>query len=428
MNSPNSTPPHSSTAAFHRDAHKGGNMTITSKPTRRLRRSRWLALVAVAALLLAACGDSDDDADADDTATAAATTAAADDAAAAETTDDEGCEPGETDGDLAFYNWADYIDEELLAAFEEQTGISVDYSVYESNEQMLTQVESGAAVYDLVVPSDYMVALMISEDLLRPLDYDALPNFANIDDAWDNPPFDPEHRYHVAYQWGTTGIGMTYDVLDALGGEPTWAVIFDPDTAALVPGSISMLDDAPEAVSAALKYLGYSITETIESGNEDAIREAGALLKETNERLLKYDSVTFGDDLVNGEVDVAHGWSGGFAQAFFETDAYETHVYTIPVEGGVRWVDTMAIPHNADNVCSAHAMMNFLLDAENGAALTNYTYYGSPNEAATPYILDEILEDPGIYPPPEVYARLELIPQMGDLGLIVQDMLTEAKS
>ena len=403
-------------------------MNITPNATRRRRRRRWLALIAATALLLAACGDGDDDADTDGTATAAATTAAADGAEAVEAADDESCEPGETDGDLAFYNWADYIDEELLLAFEEETGISVDYSVYESNEQMLTQVESGAAIYDLVVPSDYMVALMISEDLLRPLDYDAIPNFANIDDAWDNPPFDPEHRFHAAYQWGTTGIGMTYDVLDAVGGEASWAVIFDPDTAALVPGGISMLDDAPEAVSAALKYLGYSITETIESGNEEAIREAGALLKATNERLLKYDSVTYGDDLVNGEVDVAHGWSGGFAQAFFETDAYETHVYTIPVEGGVRWVDTMAIPHNADNVCSAHAMINFLLDAENGAALTNYTYYGSPNEAATPYILDEILEDPGIYPPPDVYERLELIPQMGDLGLIVQDMLTEAKS
>ena len=400
-------------------------MPNSSRARHRLRRSRWLALAFAAVLLVAACGDGDDDSDA-----APATTAAASDAGGTADTEppEEGCAPGETDGDLAFYNWADYMDEELLLAFEEETGISVDYSVYESNEQMLTQVESGAAIYDLVVPSDYMVALMISEDLLRPLDFDALPNVVNIDDAWDNPPFDPEHRFHVAYQWGTTGIGMTYDVLDALGGEPTWAVIFDPDTAALVPGSISMLDDAPEAVSAALKYLGYSITETIESGDEEAIREAGALLKATNDRLLKYDSVTFGDDLVNGEVDVAHGWSGGFAQAFFETDAYETHVYTIPAEGGVRWVDTMAIPHNADNPCSAHAMINFLLDAENGAALTNYTYYGSPNEAATPYILDEILEDPGIYPPPDVYERLELIPQMGDLGLIVQDMLTEAKS
>ena len=379
-------------------------MSITSQTRGRLRRYRWLALAATAALLLAACGGGGSDNAADD------------------------CEPGETDGDLAFYNWADYMDEELLLAFEEETGISIDYTVYESNEQMLSQVESEAAIYELVVPSDYMVALMIEEELLLPLNYDALPNVANLDDAWDNPPFDPEHQYHVAYQWGTTGIGMTYDALDAIGGESSWAVIFDADTAAQVPGGISMLDDAPEAVSAALKYLGYSITETIESGNEDAIREAGALLKATNDRLVKYDSVTYGDDLVNGEVDVAHGWSGGFAQAFFETDAYETHVYTIPVEGGVRWVDTMAIPHNADNVCSAHAMIDFLLDAENGAALTNYTYYGSPNEAATPYILDEILEDPGIYPPPDVYERLELIPQMGDLGLIVQDMLTEAKS
>ena len=407
-------------------------MTTTATHPRRRRQLRWLAIAFGAALLVAACGG-DDDSDAAATTAPAGVSDGTDDATAGSDADaaaptDSGCEPGETDGDLAFYNWADYMDEDLLAAFEEETDVSIDYTVYESNEQMLAQVETGAAVYDLVVPSDYMVALMISEDLLLPLDFDALPNAANIDDAWDNPPFDPEHRYHVAYQWGTTGIGMTYDALEAIGGESSWAVIFDADTAAQVPGGISMLDDAPEAVSAALKYLGYSITETIESGNEDAIREAGALLKATNDRLIKYDSVTYGDDLVNGEVDVAHGWSGGFAQAFFETDAYETHVYTIPKEGGVRWVDTMAIPHNADNVCSAHAMINFLLDAENGAALTNYTYYGSPNEAATPHILDEILEDPGIYPPPDVYERLELIPQMGDLGLVVQDMLTEAKS
>ena len=260
------------------------------------------------------------------------------------------------------------------------------------------------------------------------MNYDAIPNSANIDPAFTNPPFDPEHKYHVAYQWGTTGIGMTYEVLELIGGESTWAVLFDPDTAALVPGSISMLDDAPEAVSAALKYLGYSIEDVINNRNEAAIQEAGDLLRATNERLLKYDSVTFGDDLVNGEVDVAHGWSGGFALSIFEADAYETHVYTIPAEGGVRWVDTMAIPHNADNVCSAHAMINFLTDAENGAALTNWTYYGSPNAASTPYILEEILEDPGIYPPPEVDARLEFIPHAGDMALLIQDQLTNAKS
>ena len=123
-------------------------MANPSQTTGRLRRSRWLALIAAAALVVAACGDGDDE-DAEPAATEAAT-AAADEAPA----EDAGCAPGETDGDLAFYNWADYMDEELLLAFEEETGISVDYSVYESNEQMLTQVESGAAIYDLVVPSD----------------------------------------------------------------------------------------------------------------------------------------------------------------------------------------------------------------------------------------------------------------------------------
>ena len=393
------------------------------------------AIIGVAGLLAAACGDDEPDAPtvAEEPATTAApaeepaeepaTTAAP----AEEATGAAACAAGETDGDLAFYNWAEYIDDELLAAFEAETGINVEYTTYESNEEMLTKVESGAAIFDLVVPSDYMVDTMRREGLLLELNFDAIPNAANIAPEFANPPFDPEHKYSVAYQWGTTGIGMTYEVLDILG-ESTWAVIFDPETAALVPGSISMLDDAPETVSAALKYLGYSIEDVINNQNEDAVREAGDLLRATNDRLLKYDSVTFGDDLVNGEVDVAHGWSGGFALSIDEADAYETHVYTIPAEGGVRWVDNMAIPHNADNICSAHAMINFLTDAENGATLTNWTFYASPNSASTPYIDSEILEDPGIYPPPEVDARLELIPHAGDMALLIQDMHSQAKS
>ncbi|MXZ52054.1 MAG: spermidine/putrescine ABC transporter substrate-binding protein [Acidimicrobiaceae bacterium] len=407
----------------------------SATPRWQPRRSRLIlvaAIVGVASLLAAACGD--DEPDTPTAAEAPATTAAPAEepattaAPAEEATGAAACAAGETDGDLAFYNWAEYIDDELLAAFEAETGINVDYTTYESNEEMLTKVESGAAIYDLVVPSDYMVDTMRRDDLLLELNFDAIPNAANIGPEFANPPFDPEHKYSVAYQWGTTGIGMSYEVLELLGGESTWAVIFDPATAALVPGSISMLDDAPETVSAALKYLGYSIEDVINNRNEDAVREAGELLRATNERLLKYDSVTFGDDLVNGEVDVAHGWSGGFFLSFFEADAYETHVYTIPAEGGVRWVDNMAIPHNADNICSAHAMINFLTDAENGAQLTNWTYYGSPNAASTPFILDEILEDPGIYPPPEVDARLEFIPHAGDLALLIQDMHSQAKS
>ncbi len=386
--------------------------TITATRRQRQRQRRgWLvlltAVVAAFAMLAAACGE-------DEEASAVAD-----------------CEPGVGDGDLVFYNWTDYMDEDLLTKFTEETGINVEYTTYEGNEEMIAKVEEEAAIYDLVVPSDYAVGIMRSNDLLLELNYDAIPNAANIDDAFQNPPFDPEHKYHVAFQWGTSGIGMSNEALEAIGGESTWAVIFDPEVAALVPGGISMLDDAPETVSAALKYLGYSIADVFsgeDDNAEDKIREAGDLLRATNARLVKYDSASYGTDLVNGEVDVSHGWSGGFALAIDEADAYETHVYTIPKEGAVRWVDTMAIPHNANNVCSAHAMINFLTDPQNGAQLTNWTFYGSPNAAATPYIDPEILGDPGIYPPEDVIARLEFIPQAGDRQVLIQDQHARAKS
>lgn len=342
--------------------------------------------------------------------------------------DVSGCEVGETDGDLSFYNWTEYIDPELLTAFEEEYGIEVQYTEYESNEAMLAQVEAGGAVYDLVVPSDYMVHAMRVEELLVPLNYDAIPNFANVADLFVDPSYDPDNTYSVPYQWGTTGLAMSWDTLDALGGEATWAVIFDPEVSAPYAGRISMLDDAPEAITAALKYLGYSVVDVVETQNEDAVREAGALVAEAKDRLQKFDSVNFGDDLVNGEVDIAHGWSGGFFLSFDEADAWEDYGFFIPKEGGVVWTDNLSIPVTAEHPCSAHTMINFLLDAENGAQLTNWTFYGSPNEAAEAFILPEILEDEAIYPPDDVMAKLEFIPQGGDISLLIQDEYARAKS
>ncbi len=366
---------------------------------------RLTALVMVLALVAAACASGDD--------------------TAAEMPD---CQPGETDGDLSFYNWTEYIDPDLVTQFEEEYGINVEYTEYESNEAMLAQVEAGGAVYDLVVPSDYMVHSMRVEGLLVPLNYDAIPNMANVADLFINPAFDPDNVYSVPYQWGTTGIAMSWDTLDALGGEATWAVIFDPEVSAPYAGRISMLDDAPEAITAALKYLGYSVVDVVENSNEDAVREAADLVAATKDRLQKFDSVNFGDDLVNGEVDVAHGWSGGFFLSFDEADAWEEYGYFIPKEGGVVWTDNLSVPVTAEHPCSAHAMINFLLDAENGAQLTNWTFYGSPNEAAEAYILPEILEDEGIYPPDSVMAKLEFIPQGGEISLLIQDEYARAKS
>lgn len=363
---------------------------------------KWTALIMTLAVALAACGSD------------GATVSAAD------------CEAGETDGDLSFYNWAEYIDPDLITAFEAEAGIAVEYTEYESNEEMLAQIDAGAAVYDLIVPSDYMVATMIAEELLVPLNADALPNLANLDPDFKNLPFDPAAEYSVPYQWGTTGIGVNVaNIGDDF--DPSWALIFDPEVAAQYEGRIGMLDDAPEAMSAAFRYLGYTIAEVIEDENLEAIAEAEAVLTAANELVTKYDSVNFADDLVNGELDVSHGWSGGMVFALDEAENPDDFVYFIPKEGGVRWVDNLAIPVTAEHPCSASAMINFLMDAENGAQLTNWNYYPSPNAASLDFIDQEVLDNPAIYPPAEDISRLEFIPQMGDLGLEVSDAFARSK-
>ena len=380
---------------------------------------RWTILLLVLAMTAAACGSTDT---ADTTAAAGGV---ASDTTMAEATGIDACAPGETDGDLNFYNWAEYIDPDLISAFEAEAGISVEYTEYDSNEQMLAQVEAGAAPYDLVVPSDYMVDTMLAEDLLVKLNKSALSNLGNLDPAFVNLPFDPTSDYSVPYQWGTTGIGINTATLGDV--DPSWDLIFNADVADQYQGRISMLDDPLEAMVAALHYLGYTLEEVIADNNLDAVAEAEAVLTEANARVAKYDSVNYGDDLVNGEIDIAHGWSGGFFFSFAEVDNPDDYAYIIPKEGGVRWVDNLSIPVTVEHPCSALAMIDFLLDAENGAQLTNWNYYGSPNKAAEEFILPEILDDPAIYPTGDALEGLEFIPQTGDLGLELQDAFLRSK-
>ena len=380
---------------------------------------RWTILLLVLAMTAAACGS------ADTSDTTAAVGGVGSDTTAGEAVGIDACAPGETDGDLNFYNWAEYIDPDLITAFEAETGISVEYTEYESNEGMLAQVEAGAAPYDLVVPSDYMVDTMLAEGLLVKLNKSALSNLGNLDPAFVNLPFDPTSDYSVPYQWGTTGIGINTATLGDV--DPSWDLIFNPEVADQYQGRISMLDDPLEAMVAALHYLGYTLEDVIADNNLDAIAEAEAVLTEANARVAKYDSVNFGDDLVNGEVDIAHGWSGGFFFSFAEVDNPDDYAYIIPKEGGVRWVDNLAIPVTVEHPCSALAMIDFLLDAENGAQLTNWNYYGSPNKASEEFILPEILDDPAIYPTGEALENLEFIPQTGELGLELQDAFLRSK-
>lgn len=380
------------------------------------QRSKWLALVVALAMTLAACGD---DATPETTDAGTDTTAPGD--GGTETTMGEGaeCALDETDGNLNFYNWSEYMDPDLITEFEEEYGVDIVETFYDSNETMLAQIQAGV-VYDLIVPSDYMVNIMIEEGLLLPLSMDAIPNVENLGDQFVNLPYDPEGAYSVAYQWGTTGLGVDISVVGE-DFEPSWALVFDPDLTAGYPNGVSLLNDPRETIGAALKYLGYGLNET----SEEALQEAADLIRAAN--VTTFDSDQYTDNLVNGEVAVSHGYSGNYFATFFEVENPDNYAYVIPEEGATLWTDNMAIPANAEHPCTAHTFINFLMDAEKGAQLTNWTYYASPNEAAEEFILAEILEDTAIYPDDATFEKLEAIEDTGDEEILFTDYFNVAK-
>ena len=330
------------------------------------------------------------------------------------------CTAGQTDGDLNFYNWSEYIDPELITDFEAEFGVDVVETFYESNEAMLAQIQAGV-VYDLIVPSDYMVSIMITDGLLAPIQKAAVPNAANVDAQFVNPPYDPTSEFSVPYQWGTTGLGVDLAVVGEDFDE-SWGLIFDP---ALNQGmSVSMLNDPRETMGAALKYLGYSLNST----SETELQEASDLIQSAKDSILKFDSDQYTEDLVNGEVAISHGFNGNFFLVFDDIDGWDDYYYFMPKEGGTVWVDNMAVPVDSEHPCTAHAFMNFLLGAERGAQLTNWNFYASPNAAAMEFIDPEILEDTAIFPDEETMKRLEFITDTGDFEINFTDYFTQAKS
>ncbi len=380
---------------------------------------RLIALVGVFSVMAVACG-SDDDATPATTA-APAETAAPETTAAPTTVADEGCTEGETDGDLAFYNWSEYMDPDLITAFQDQYGVTVTEDFYPSNEEMFAKVSLGNSGYDMIIPSDYMVSILVDEGMILEVPEAAVPNKANIDPAFANPPYDPGAVHSAAYQWGTTGIGVDTGVT----GEDvphTWGLLFDADLAEQygLSGKISLLDDPRETMGAALKYLGYSLNST----SEAELAAAENVIADAVGRVAAFDSDQYSELVVSGETIVGHGYSGNFLWDFEEGES--TYDYFVPDEGGTMWVDNMAVLADAPHPCTAFTFMNFLLDAENGAQLTNYNWYASPNLASLEFIDQEVLDNPIIYPTDR--SLLEFIEDTGDFEINFTDALSRARS
>ena len=309
------------------------------------------------------------------------------------------------------FNWSDYIGEDTLRHFQEKTGIRPVYDVFDSNETLEGKLLAGKTGYDVVVPTNHFLGKQIKAGAFQPLDRAKLPNWGNLDPALlaQLEKNDPGNRYGVPYLWGTNGIGYNVQkVKEALGVETidSWAVLFEPQNIRkLEKCGVAMLDSPDEMIPLMLNYLGLDPN----SENAADYEKAEARLLEIRPHVRSFHSSRYITDLANGDICVAAGYSGDMLQAADRAEEAGKDIeiaYAIPKEGTALWFDLLAIPADARNVEAAHAFMNYLLEPEVIAEVTDYVGYANPNAAARAVMDPEVLEDPQIYPPQAVLDRL----------------------
>ncbi len=319
-------------------------------------------------------------------------------------------------GELNLYFWSEYLPQPVLEEFRRRSGLEVRLDLYDSNEALLEKLQSGVADYDLVVPSDYMVSILVQEGLVQPLERSRLPNARHLDSRFLDQPFDPGNRHSIPYLWGTTGLG--YDATRTGGPIDSWAAVFDPRHA----GRILMLDDMREVFAVALKSMGRSSNTT----DPAVLAAAAEKLKRQKPLVRTYDSGDFANVLAAGDVDLAHGYNGQLARVV----AAEPRrlAYVVPREGATLWLDSLAIPAGARHAAAAHAFIDYLLEPEVAARVVDATRYASANLAAQALIDPQILADPAVYPSAEVLARCELLADLGPATPLMDRYWTEIKA
>ncbi|MBM3126836.1 MAG: spermidine/putrescine ABC transporter substrate-binding protein [Chloroflexi bacterium] len=319
--------------------------------------------------------------------------------------------------EIYLYNWADYIDPAIKEDFEKECGVKVVETNFGSNEEMLANLQSGGASYDIVVPSDYMIQTMIIEGMLMELDYSVITNIKHMDPIYLNAYFDPEQKYTVPYYFGTSGFAVNTAVVTEYAN--SWSMMFDPNSPYC--GKISMLDDTREVIGAALIYLGYSVNDV----DPAHLEEAKDLLIAQAKCVKAYDSQTNDDMLASGEVVLSHIWTGVWALVNAENEAI---VYVIPEEGSAVYMDNLAIPVGAPNAYTAMVFLNYTQYPEIAAQNTRFVGYATPNVAAREFIDPEVLANESIYPKSDVAARLQYFEDVGDALALYDRIWTEFKA
>ncbi len=326
-----------------------------------------------------------------------------------------GCSSGgnksDSAGELHLFNWGDYIDEELIKQFEAETGITVKYENFDSNETMYAKIKNGGTNYDLCIPSDYMIERMIKEDMLEKINFENIPNFSNISDRFKSREFDPRNEYSVPYMWGTLGILYNTEMVDET--VDSWEILWNPK----YEKNIYMYDSVRDSFAVALKILNHSLNTV----NPDEIKEAEKLLLEQKPLVLAYYGDQIKEAMIQGEAALSVVYSGDAMYAIANNPSLN---YVLPKEGTNGWYDAMVIPKNAKNKENAEKFINFICDAKVSAQNSEYIGFSTTNEKALEFLPDDMKNSDIYWPSDEEFSRCEIYKDLGQSIKLYDDAWT----
>jgi spermidine/putrescine-binding protein len=323
---------------------------------------------------------------------------------------------------LNLYAWSEYVPQQLLDEFSTKYGIKVNYDTYSSNEEMLAKLQAGASGYDVIIPSDYTVAIMIKQGMLEPIDTTQLSNFGNLDPRFVNRDYDPGNKYSIPYQWGTTG--LVYDKTLVPSAPKSWNDLWDP----AYKGHLVFLDDEREVMGMALEVLGFDRNSITES----ELNQAEQKLIELKPNILKFDSDAPETAIISHEAWAGMVYNGNASLAYQEDSNV---VYICPTEGCTIWFDNLAIPKGAPHIDAAMLFLNWVLNPQESILITKQYPYSNPNKAALDLLKTD---DPTKYasymaftgsnPPDSFLANTKPIVDVGAATTLYDSLWTDFKS
>ena len=323
----------------------------------------------------------------------------------------------QADGKLVVYTWAEYIPDGVLADFEKETGIKVEYSTYENNEVMYSKlkIQKGKG-YDIVVPSTYLVSKMRDEGLLQKVDKTKLSNFKNLMPDLLNKPYDPNNDYSVPYLWGSTGIGVNSEEIDP-STVSKWADLWDTKW----KNKLLLVDDVREAFGMALQKNGHSVN----TKNPDEIKQAYEDLQKLMPNVRVFNADAPREPFLAGDVNLGMIWSGEANMAQKENDKIQ---YIYPKEGSGFWIDSFTIPAGAENVENAHKFIDYMLKPEVGKKVVEQLGYSTPNKEVKALVETKLQNNPIIFPPSDILSKAEFQQDVGDAIKLYNDYWEKLKT